>query len=96
MMKISIKKLETYFTIFLIISAVLYSLPSSLLMAVYTPSYLGWAALFLILVTLGLFIWLSILNAKNRNYKKIMKRFAFLIVIYGVSVLIKYLVQTYY
>lgn len=65
MMKISIKKLETYFTIFLIIFAVLYSLPSSFLMAVYTPNYLGWAALFLILVTLVLFIWLSILNIKT-------------------------------
>ena len=96
MMKISIKKLETYFTIFLITSAVLYSLPSSLLMAVYTPSYLGWTALFLILVTLVLFIWLSILNAKNKNYKKTITRFVFLIVIYGVSILIKYLVQTYY
>jgi hypothetical protein len=88
-----IKKTETYFIILLIVSGVLFSLPSDLLMAVYTPNYLGWVVWLLITITLVLFVWLSIVSAKNQNYKKMFIRFIILIIVYSLSIGFKYIMQ---
>tara|TARA_B110001450_G_C17580431_1_gene464691 strand:+ start:802 stop:1092 length:291 start_codon:yes stop_codon:yes gene_type:complete len=87
-------KLNKVYTIFLIISGIIYLIPTKLLIAVYTPSFLGWLlVLFIIPITLILLIWLSILDIKKKDFIKLTKRlFVFLLVI-GLSFGFKHLIK---
>ncbi|MBW1299037.1 hypothetical protein [Aquimarina litoralis] len=83
--------LDKTFLIALIISGIIYALPSKMLIGVYSPSYIGWFLIvFLIPIVLILFIWLSILDLKQVRINKLVMRFFTLIIVFGISISIKY------
>lgn len=86
--------LNTVFRILLILSGIIYLLPSRLLMGVYSPNYLGWfLILFLIPIVFILFIWLSILDLKRHKINFLIKRLLVLLLVFGLSLGIKYLIK---
>jgi len=94
MMILSDKKIDIYFKIVSILSGVIYCLPSELLFATYTPSYLGWfLILFLIPILIISFIWLSFVDIKHKKYKNFFLRRSFTIIIIIISLIVKIFIK---
>jgi len=40
----------------------------------YSPNYLGWISIFLVITTFITFLWLLVLDIKNKDFKNLLKR----------------------
>lgn len=71
------KKGDVIYYIFLVVTVTIFLIPSKYLVAGYTLSIIGWLwVLILAPSTLILFIWLSIKDARSRNWKSFTVRLA--------------------
>lgn len=88
--------LNKLFVTILILTGTIYSMPSKILMAVYTPSYIGWGLIiFLIPSCILMLVWLSILDLKNKNIISFLRRILIVLLISGLSFGFKYLTKYY-
>ncbi|AXG72266.1 hypothetical protein KORDIASMS9_04535 [Kordia sp. SMS9] len=82
----TLERINNLFYIGLLVSFLIFLLPSEYKMAVYTPNLLGWSMLVLSLISFSIYFWLLIIDFKKKNYKRLQKRTLFLVIIIGVSV----------
>lgn len=68
------KNLNSAFYVILLISLIIYAIPGKYKIAVYGLNFLGWTTAIFIVVTFILFLWLLILDLKNKQFKVLFKR----------------------
>ncbi|TYB68698.1 hypothetical protein ES677_15080 [Bizionia gelidisalsuginis] len=86
--------LNKVFIIILLASGTIYSLPSKVLIGVYSPSLLGWFLVaFLVPLMFILLIWLSIIDLRKNRIKLLLERLLILIIVLGLSLGFKYLIK---
>ena len=82
------KKLNLLFYLSLPLSFIIFLIPSEFKIAVYSPNYLGWFLLIILLpTTLISFIWLTVLDFKKNNKQNSVKRFLLLFIIIVLSII---------
>ena len=83
----SYKRINIIFYLTLILHFVLTIIPSEYQMRIYSPNYLGWFHLIIIIpVAIITFLWLLILDIKNKNLSIILSRAFLFILIIGFSI----------
>ncbi|MDX1272310.1 hypothetical protein [Bizionia paragorgiae] len=97
-MKRCLKKinLNKVFIIILLASGTIYSLPSKVLIGVYSPSLLAWFLVaFLVPLMIILLIWLSIIDLRKNRIKLLLERLLILTIVLGLSLGFKYLIKSF-
>ncbi len=89
-MNICKKKLRSAYYVFLIVSIIIYIIPGKFKMAVYGLNYLGWLTIVVAILTILMFLWLLILDIKNKNFKALFKRIIVFILALLVCVIYSY------
>lgn len=79
----SIKKLNIIFYYVLFLSTSIFIIPGKYKIAIYGPNYLGWVTMFFVFLTILMFLWLLVLDIKNKDLKSLLKK----VLIFSLAVL---------
>jgi hypothetical protein len=90
-MKLTKKNLNNLYFIILILAGIIFAMPSKYLLSVYTPSYLGWVSIIILIpAIIILFTWVTVLEMKHNDKSTFLKRISMLIIVCLLSFAIKY------
>ena len=86
----TLRKINTFFYFGLILFFLIFLLPGTYKMGVYTPNYLGWFMILLAGLSLLTYFFLLVVDFKKKNFKRLGIRTLFLLTIIAATVAYKF------